>query len=151
MGIEVRPATVADHAAVRALAGELLAGMAPWRPAAGLTAAVVGWVDDACRGSADSVLLVADDGDSVLGFAGMSERTHFSGEREAYLGELVVSPAARRRGIAGRLVAAAEDWARHRGLGRVTLETGTANGPARELYARLGYVEEQVTLTRALG
>jgi len=146
--IEVRPATVADHPAVRALAGELLAGMAPWRPAAGLAAAVRSWVDDACRGSADSVLLVACDGNSVLGFAGVGERTHVSGEREAYLGELVVAPAARRRGVGGRLVGAAEDWARERGLGRVTLETGTANGPARELYARLGYAEEQVTLTR---
>ena len=150
MGIEVRPATVADHAAVRALAGELLAGMAPWRPAAGLTAAVVGWVDDACRGSADSVLLVADDGDSVLGFAGVGERTHFSGEREAYLGELVVAPDARRRGVATRLVAAAEEWATGQGLARLTLDTGTANAAARALYARLGYLEEQVTLTRAL-
>ena len=56
-------------------------------------------MDDACRGSADSVLLVACDGAAVLGFAGVGERTHFSGQREAYRGELVVAPPARRRGI----------------------------------------------------
>jgi len=151
MTTRIRPTTAADHAAVRGLAGELLAGMAPERPAAGLAAAAASWVDDACRGSAGSVLLVACDGQPLLGFAGVGERTHFSGEREAYLGELVVAPSARRRGIGVLLVRAAEEWARQRGLDRVTCETGTANGPARELYARLGYVEEQVTLTRAIG
>ena len=151
MTIEVRPATAADHAAVRALAGELLVGMPPWRPAAGLAAAAAGWVADACRGAADTGLLVACQGDAVLGFAGVGERTHFSGQREAYLGELVVAPTARRSGVGGLLVRAAEEWARQRGLDRVTLETGTANEGARALYAQLGYVEEQVTLTRAIG
>ena len=141
MTIEVRPAAEAD---------QLLTGMAPWRPAAGLAAAAASWVDDACRGSADAVLLVARDGDAVLGFAGVTERTHVSGELEADLGELVVAPGARRRGVGGLLVRAAEEWAAGRGLRRVTLETGAANEGARALYARLGYGEEQVTLTRAV-
>ncbi|MGY5884060.1 GNAT family N-acetyltransferase [Modestobacter lacusdianchii] len=84
------------------------------------------------------------------GFAAASAHRHFSGEREAHLGELVVAPAARRRGVAGQLVTGVEAWARSRALHRVTLDTGTADQPARELYARLGYAEEQVTLTRAI-
>ncbi|WP_222194387.1 GNAT family N-acetyltransferase [Modestobacter italicus] len=152
--VSIRPAVPADHQAVQALAGELTAGMAPWRPAAGVAAAAAGWVTDACRAAEDEhhVLLVAcTPADEVVGFAGASARRHFSGEREAYLGELVVAPSARRRGVAEQLVTGVEAWARSRGLHRVTLDTGTANQPARELYARLGYAEEQVTLTRALG
>ena len=79
-----------------------------------------------------------------------STRRHFSGEREVYLGELVVAPAARRRGVAARLVAGVESWTLSRGLSRVTLDTGAANQPARELYEQLGYAAEQVTLTRGL-
>ena len=149
----VRPATEFDHAAIRALAAELTAGVAPWRPADGVASAAAVWVADACRAGtgAGSALLVACDAEgALLGFAGVSARRHFSGEREAYLGELVVAPEARRRGVATRLVAAAEEWATGQGLARLTLDTGTANAAARALYARLGYLEEQVTLTRAL-
>ena len=151
--LQVRPATEFDHAAVSALARELTAGVPTWRPSAGVAAAAATWVADACRAGTDRsrTLLVACDGDGVLlGFAGVSARRHFSGEREAYLGELVVAPGARRRGVGARLVCAAEEWARARGLGRLTLETGAENRAARALYARLGYAEEQVALTRAL-
>jgi len=110
-------------------------------------------VADACRAADDEdhLLLVACAGEEVVGFAGALARRHFSGEREAYLGELVVAPGARRAGVGGRLVAGVEAWARSRGLHRVTLDTGTANTAARELYERLGYTAEQVTLTRAVG
>ncbi|QXG77396.1 GNAT family N-acetyltransferase [Modestobacter sp. L9-4] len=152
--VQVRPAVTADHAAVRALAGELTSGVSTWRPADGVAAAAASWVADACRAADDDdhVLLVAcDPDDGLVGFAGASARRHFSGEQEAYLGELVVAPADRRRGVASRLVAGVEAWARSRGLHRVTLDTGTANTAARELYERLGYNAEQVTLTRAIG
>ena len=152
-GTTIRPAVAADHASVRALAAELTAGVAPWRPAAGVAAAAASWVADACQAADedDHLLLVAcTPAGEVVGFAGATVRRHFSGEREAYLGELVVAPAARRGGIAGELVADVEVWARSRGLRRVTLDTGAANSAARELYARLGYAEEQVQLTRAI-
>ena len=151
--VQVRPAVAADHPAVQALAGELTAGVPPWRPADGVAAAAASWVADACRAADDDhLLLVACGPDGgVLGFAGASTRRHFSGEREVYLGELAVAPAARRRGVAARLVAGVEAWTRSRGLSRVTLDTGAANHPARELYERLGYAAEQVTLTRAVG
>ncbi|MCZ2816839.1 GNAT family N-acetyltransferase [Modestobacter sp. VKM Ac-2984] len=150
--LTIRPAVPGDHDAVQALAGELTAGMPPWRPADGAATAAKSWVVDACRAADDDhVLLVATSAEEdVLGFAGASARRHFSGEREAYLGELVVAPGARRRGVGTLLVAAVEAWVRSRGLHRVTLDTGSANHWARELYARLGYAEEQVTLSRAL-
>ena len=154
MTVTIRPALPADHAAVQALAAALTAGVAPRPPAAAVAAAAESWVADACRaaGDDDHVLLVAcTPADEVVGFAGATARRHFSGEREAYLGELVVAPAARGAGVAGRLVTEVEAWARSRGLARVTLDTGAANLPARQLYERLGYAEEQVQLTRAIG
>ena len=150
----IRRATPADHAAVQALAGELTVGVGVERPVAGVAAAAASWVADACRTADEEghLLLVAcTPADQVVGFAGATARRHFSGEREAYLGELVVAPAARGAGIAGRLVAEVEAWALGLGLHRVTLDTGAANQAARALYARLGYAEEQVQLTRALG
>lgn len=48
------------------------------------------------------------------------------------------------------LVRAAQRWATGQGHTRITLETGAANDVARRLYARLGYREEEVRLTREL-
>lgn len=86
----------------------------------------------------------------MLGFVSVAERTHFSGDREGSVGELVVAPSFRKQGVGRALMAAAEDWVRQRGLTRVSLETGSANAGARNAYTRLGYVDEQVTLTKAL-
>lgn len=55
---------------------------------------------------------------------------------------IAVEPKARRRGIATRLMFAAEDAARDRGCGIVRLEVGTANLAAIALYRRLGYGTE---------
>ena len=55
-----------------------------------------------------------------------------------------------RRGVRTLLMDPAEEWARHRGLRHITSETGAANGPARAFYARYGYQEEDVRLTKTL-
>jgi len=44
----------------------------------------------------------------------------------------------------------AEAWAAQCGLAFVTLHTGAANQPARSLYRRLGYDEEELLLTKAI-
>jgi GNAT superfamily N-acetyltransferase len=44
----------------------------------------------------------------------------------------------------------AEEWGRDRGRDHLTLDTGAANGRARAFYAGLGYVEEDVKLTKPL-
>ena len=48
-------------------------------------------------------------------------------------------------------MAAAEGWAARRGLALLTLETGAANQPGRDLYAALGFREGDVRLTKAVG
>jgi N-acetylglutamate synthase len=54
---------------------------------------------------------------------------------------LGVVPAARRRGHATALLAAAAGWGRARGAGWAVLQVALQNDDARALYDRLGYVE----------
>jgi ribosomal protein S18 acetylase RimI-like enzyme len=54
---------------------------------------------------------------------------------------LEVVPAARRRGLATALLAAAGIWGRERGARWAVLQVALQNGGARVLYDRLGYVE----------
>lgn len=54
---------------------------------------------------------------------------------------MAVVPAARRRGIARRMLAAAADWAADRGGRTLALAVTEANGAARALYAGVGMVD----------
>jgi ribosomal protein S18 acetylase RimI-like enzyme len=65
----------------------------------------------------------------------------------AYMG---VEPWARHRGIALRLLAAAEDEARRRGLPYMGLMVTEDNGAARALYERAGYLTERRLLCKPL-
>jgi ribosomal protein S18 acetylase RimI-like enzyme len=58
---------------------------------------------------------------------------------EAQIRMLGVHPDARRRGVAGRLMAAAEEEARRAGRSRVTLHTTSRMKAARKMYEDLGY------------
>lgn len=87
---------------------------------------------------------------SVFGFISIEVVTHFSGEGEGYIGELVVDECAEGTGIGRMLVARAERWAREQGFRILTLETGAANERARGFYNRLGFREEGVRLTKVL-
>lgn len=58
---------------------------------------------------------------------------------EAEILTLAVRPAARRRGIAGRLTAQAAAAAQSLGATRLFLEVAEDNAPARALYAALGF------------
>ncbi|HEY5360995.1 MAG TPA: GNAT family N-acetyltransferase [Streptosporangiaceae bacterium] len=148
--IRVRPYQPQDRDQVMAIAPRLTEWVAPWRDPATVLPAVQGWV----RESLDALIhpahgaYVAEDGDGIAGIVTVSERAHFTGQVDAYVGELAVRAGAERRGIASQLMAAAEKWAAGRDLPYITLETGAANQPARKLYAALGYQEEDVRLTK---
>jgi ribosomal protein S18 acetylase RimI-like enzyme len=58
-----------------------------------------------------------------------------------YIDALATAPDLRRRGAARALLAAADEEARRRGLGTVTLDTTLDNDVARALYADAGYDE----------
>jgi ribosomal protein S18 acetylase RimI-like enzyme len=151
--VDVRPYRAADRDQVMALAPRLTEWVAPWRDPAAVSAAVHGWIRDAA-GSApgeDHALYVAVRGDTVAGVVTVGERTHYTGQVDAYVGELAVATGMERQGIATRLMTEAQRWAAARGRSFLTLDTGAANQPARRLYASLGFREEDVRLTKALG
>ena len=82
--------------------------------------------------------------------AAAAERTHFSGQADAQAGELVTAAGMERRGIALALMQAAEAWGAARGLDHRTLESGAANEADRAFYAALGYLDEDVRLTKKI-
>lgn len=150
--IRIRPYRAADRGEVMALAPRLTEWVAAWRDPAAVLPAVQGWVRDAIGtlGQPGHAVYVAEDGDGIAGLVTVGERTHFTGQVDAHVGELVVRAGKERRGIATQLMAAAEAWAAGHGRPFLTLETGAANQPARQLYASLGFREEDVRLTKAI-
>jgi ribosomal protein S18 acetylase RimI-like enzyme len=148
-----RPAEAADRAGILALAPRLAEGVAPWRDQSEALQAGGRWLEDSLGAAAngDGVVLVVADGDGIAGVISVRPSTHFTGERDGYIGELAVAERAARRGVGRDLIAAADAWARDHGLRHLTLHTGAFNGTARAFYAALGFAEEEVRLTRPIG
>jgi GNAT superfamily N-acetyltransferase len=144
--ITIRPADDDDRAAVLELAPRLAEGVAPWRDQAEALLAGRRWLEESLDAAktGDGAVLVAADAAGIAGVISVRSSTHFTGERDGYIGELVVS----RRGIGRGLIAAADGWARDHGLRNLTLHTGAFNTNARGFYAALGFAEEEVRLTR---
>lgn len=78
--------------------------------------------------------LVAEQGGQVAGYAGM----HCVLD-EAYIANVAVHPAFRRRGIATVLLAELEAFAKQRGAAFVSLEVRASNAGAIALYESCGY------------
>lgn len=140
-----------DRDAVMALATRLTAGVASWRRSDAVTAAVRAWVEASLEGCDvdHRPVYVADDVGRVVGFATAATRKHWSGDLDAYIGELAVAEDCTTRGIGRALVTAIETWARTSGHSRITLETGASNHSARAFYLTLGYTAEEVVDPRS--
>jgi ribosomal protein S18 acetylase RimI-like enzyme len=146
----IRPYRDGDRGQVMDLAPRLSEGVAAWRDPEAVGRAVRGWVAGSLETAAEPghAVFVAEADGEIAGLITVTEKVHFTGQVDAYVGELVVAAGHERRGIATRLMAAAETWAARRGLAFITLETGAANEPARSLYAALGFLGEDVRLTK---
>lgn len=150
--VEIRVVQPGEEAQVLGLAPRLTEGVAAWRDPQAVLRAVCSWVEsslDSAGQPGHAVYVAVADG-RVAGVVTVCERAHFTGQIDAYVGELAVAPGLERRGIATRLMDAAETWAARRGLAFLTLETGAANQPARAFYAQRGYRDEDVRLTRPI-
>jgi ribosomal protein S18 acetylase RimI-like enzyme len=148
----IRPVRDADHPALLELSPRLTIGAAPWRDPAGFAAAARGWIESSLASAHDdghAVLVALLDG-RVAGLVSLVKRRHFTGEMDAYVGELVIGSAFEGRGAARALMTAAERWAAERGLSRITLETGVHNHRARRFYERAGFDEEEIRFSKAL-
>jgi GNAT superfamily N-acetyltransferase len=149
---QIRPAEDSDRDLLMAMAERLQEGVAAWRDPEAVLQAVRGWVRDSLGdlSDPDSTAFVAGRDGEVVGFVCVSERTHFAGETDTYIGELVVSKTAEGGGVGRALVGAAEDWGRARGRKRMVVDTGAANTSARRFYAALGYEDEDITVSRPI-
>jgi ribosomal protein S18 acetylase RimI-like enzyme len=150
---EIRPLSPADHPAVLALSAQLTIGAAPGRGPDRIAAAARGWIESALAsvGQDGHTVLVAVLDGQVAGMISLAEREHFTGEVDAYISELAVGRGYEGRGAGRALLAAADRWAAGRGLARITLDTGAANHRAQRLYARNGFVPEDIRLSKPIG
>jgi GNAT superfamily N-acetyltransferase len=150
--IPIRPAGDDDRAGILELAPRLAEGVAPWRDQAEALLAGRRWLEESLDAAkaGDGVVLVAAEADAIAGVISVRTSTHFTGERDGYIGELVVAERASRHGMGRALIAAVDAWARDHGLRNLTLHTGAFNTNARGFYAALGFAEEEVRLTRPI-
>jgi ribosomal protein S18 acetylase RimI-like enzyme len=104
-------------------------------------------------GVPDSVLLVAEQDGSVVGYvwAGLEPRS-WKELRDAtgFIDDVVVDAGTRRTGVATALVEAAAAWLRERGAPRVMLWTAEQNDAAQRLFERLGFRRTMIEMTREL-
>jgi GNAT superfamily N-acetyltransferase len=96
------------------------------------------------RPPAGSALLVAQAPAGLpLGFVYLETLSdYFTGEAHGHIGILAVVKEGQGKGIGGRLLRAAEDWARARGHRKLTLSVFEQNRHARDVYEHLGYAPE---------
>ena len=148
----IRPFDPADRDAVLSLAPRLTIGIARWRDPDAFLAAARRWIEGSINGiGPDRAVLVAEDARGrCVGFVSVSRDVHFTGEEQAYVGELAVAAEVEGMGVGRALMAGAEEWAREHGYRLVALDTGAANARARGFYGRLGYAEESVKLVKVL-
>ena len=150
--VHVRPYTSADHSFILSLAPRLAIGKQPWRDLILWLKTVEEWLNEsiAQHNQKTMVLIAEDEQGDRLGFATVSHSTHFTGQRQAYIGELVTSETAEGQGVGTALVKACEQWAREQGYAIITLTTGAGNTRALQFYDHLGFQNEDITLTKLL-
>lgn len=151
-GWRIRPAQASDRAFLEQLAARLAIGIAPWRDADAMTATARQWlVSDLQRIGPDAAVLLAETLEGKpIGAVAVARSQHFTGAAQAEVGELAVVMEWEGHGVGAALLDAAEGWAREQALPFVSLATGAANARALAFYARHGYAQEDVRLTKPL-
>ncbi len=150
--IQVRPYVAADQPFVLGLAPRLVIGIPSWRDPERMLTTVQQWLTGSIEqhGTKTNVFIAVNEQGEQLGFASVSHSQHFTGVKQAYIGELAVSENVESRGVGQALVEACEQWATNEGYAFLCLETGTANERARRFYQHLGFLEEDVRLVKLL-
>ena len=150
--IHVRPYVSDDRAFVLGLAPRLLIGMPPWRDPHLWLTAFQDWITVSIdqHGQKTMVFVSENDQGDRLGFATLSQETHFTGEQQAYINELATSESAEGHGVGTALIQACEKWAREQGYRILALSTGAGNQRALGFYHHLGFRDEDVKLIKLL-
>ena len=150
--LQVRPYIPNDRTFILSLAPRFAIGKQPWRDLTLWLTTVEEWLTESInQHNQKTMVLIAEDEQGLpLGFATVSHSTHFTGQRQAYIGELATSEAVEGRGVGSALVEACEQWAREQGYTIITLTTGAGNTRALRFYDHLGFRKEDITLTKLL-
>jgi len=158
MAIDIRPADVGDYRALGALYAESGAAHAAALPD-------VFRAPEACALERDAFQTMLLDPANALFVALLAGRVvgtlhvveHAAPEhpllrprRYAFVSDVAVAAAHRRRGVARALMARAHDWARERGIAEVELNVWAFNRGALRLYEGLGYAPARHTLRKRL-
>jgi len=113
------------------------------------------WLRNSCAGRVADVVVLAEDGQGLLGFV----TCKLQRDTKAHLGELVgtivlvaTAERARRRGIARATTLAALDWFHQQGADVVEVGTQLCNIPASRLYESCGFrlVDSSISLRKSL-
>jgi GNAT superfamily N-acetyltransferase len=101
---------------------------------------------------ADTVALVAEDEDRVIGFCNMEYRVRLNFTTpQAWIPDLIVSERERSRGAGAMLLARVEELARAKGCWSMTLESANWRTRAHAFYVREGWSNFAKGFTRNLG
>lgn len=155
--VNVRPAIPSDLPRLGELAESLVRLHHDFDPARflltqGVAAGYQRWFGQELQ-NPDAVLLVAAEGEAVLGYAyGRVEARDWNMllDRHGALHDILVDPAARRRGAAEALLEAFLAAMKARGVPRVVLHTAVQNERAQALFAKAGFRPTMLEMTREL-
>lgn len=96
-------------------------------------------------------LVAEDEAGERAGFIMVGRSTSvFTDQQQAFVYDIAVAPAFRRRGIGRRLMEHAEAYAREKGMEFITLMVDSRNDAARNLYAQLGFEDGKVLMRKLL-
>ena len=130
--MQIRALQEKDRAAVLAL-WEACGLTRPWNPPEGD-------LDRALEG-ASSAILVAEDNGGVTGSVMVGDDGH-----RGWVYYLSVQPDLQKSGLGQKLMTAAEDWLRDRGVRKIELMVRNTNDGVIGFYEAIGYGQEPVTV-----
>jgi GNAT superfamily N-acetyltransferase len=152
--IRIRAAKPGDRTFMFDQAARLVASAGlPWHAERDLLAFQHRYMNTAfARPESETAGFIAEDESSRrLGFVHAEASTDFvTLEPCAYVAVLAVIEAAEGTGVAARLMSAAEDWARRQGFRLIYLDVFASNRQARAFYAKQGYQDDSLRLTKPL-
>ncbi len=153
--IVIRPATAADRAFLELLDDRLIAeAFVPGITRENLVAFQSHYTSVALSdGTPGAATLLAVDGvERPLGYIHLEPHEDIlAGTTSGYVSILAVTAEAEGRGVATRLMEAAEAWALDRGYRFLLLDVFASNESARRFYARRGFTDESLRLRRPIG
>lgn len=150
----IRPAEDSDRDFMFGLAPRLAeVADLPWHATQDLIAFQHRYMKAAfARPRSETVTLIAEAADGApLGYVHAEASTDsVTLEPCGYVTVLALAKAAEGQGVADRLMAGVEDWAREMGFRLLGLDVFANNARARAFYRRLGYREDSLRLTKPL-